>query len=100
MSEPRLLSTADVAKRLGRSRRWMQDFELAKRFGRILGNRRVYTEEDFKRLVDALPRPEPHRALRDVYPPRKASRARSSVMDEALRLARGEVAGRRRRRGS
>jgi hypothetical protein len=84
-----LISRADLAKRLGRSPRWLQDFEPARRYGRMLGGRHVYTEEDYRRILEELPCPSRSSRRAKGGRPTGASAARisGSTLTEALRLA-------------
>lgn len=55
---PHLLTMAEVAGRLGKSLRWLQQFVSGRPFGRMAGRTRLFTEDDFRALVDAMPRPQ------------------------------------------
>src|SRR5579885_2147062 len=52
-----LLDSAELARRLGKSERWLRDFEPAQRYARLLGRTKVWTEEDYRRIKEALPCP-------------------------------------------
>jgi hypothetical protein len=54
---PRLLTLPEVAGRLHKSPRWMQDFLRNNPFGRMAGRTRLFTEADVTALIEALPCP-------------------------------------------
>ena len=54
---PRLLTLPEVAGRLHKSPRWMQDFLRNNPFGRMAGRTRLFTEADVAALIEALPCP-------------------------------------------
>jgi hypothetical protein len=47
---------ADVAAKLGKSKRWLEDFLRQNPCGRRAGRTRIFTDEDLARLVQMLPR--------------------------------------------
>ena len=54
---PCLLKIEDVASRLHKSTRWMQDFLRENPFGRMAGRTRLFTEADIAAIIEALPCP-------------------------------------------
>jgi hypothetical protein len=78
----------DVAKKLGKSKRWLQDFLMKHPCGRRAGRTRIFLEEDVAKLVLLLPKEV------DPFPRKKAGRpitgsaGRTSklTLTEALRL--------------
>jgi hypothetical protein len=52
---PCLFSLAEVAERLHKSPRWMQEFLRDKPFGRMAGRTRLFTEADIAAIIEALP---------------------------------------------
>ncbi len=54
---PTLHTTAQVAERLGTSKRWLQGFLSGRPFGRMAGRSRVFTESDIAQIIEALPAP-------------------------------------------
>ena len=54
---PCLLRIEDVASRLHKSPRWMQDFLRQNPFGRMAGRTRLFTEADVAAIIEALPCP-------------------------------------------
>ncbi len=48
MTPPVLYSMADVAKHLGKSVRWLQEFVRHNPCGRMVGRSRKFTEGDFR----------------------------------------------------
>jgi Helix-turn-helix domain len=51
-----LVTVAEVAARLHKSKRWLQEFLREKPFGRSAGRTRLFTEEDIAAIIDSLPR--------------------------------------------
>ena len=54
---PVLLTLDEVAARLHVSRRWLQGFLKGRPFGRMAGRKRLFTEDDFVSIINALPCP-------------------------------------------
>ena len=54
---PTLHTMAEVAERLGTSKRWLQGFLSGRPFGRMAGRSRVFTEGDIAQIIEALPCP-------------------------------------------
>ncbi len=54
---PRLMTIPEVAERLHKSTRWMQDFLRQNPFGRMAGRTRLFTEADIAAIIEALPCP-------------------------------------------
>lgn len=69
-SAPALFSMVDVAARLGKSRRWLQDFLKNRPYGRMAGRSRLFTESDYFELLQALsgeaPTPRPRQMSKDM----------------------------------
>jgi excisionase family DNA binding protein len=74
----------EAAERLRISRRYLQTLLRQHPYYRRVGRRNLMSEEDLRRLWNALPRPEPARVL----PHRRLSRAAQATLDEALALTR------------
>jgi hypothetical protein len=45
----------DVAKMLGKSKRWLQDFLRGRPIGRMAGRTRLFTQADLNRVIALLP---------------------------------------------
>jgi hypothetical protein len=56
MDDDRLLRMADIARRLGKSVRWLQDHLRAHPCGRFAGRSRIFTEADYRKVLDSFPR--------------------------------------------
>lgn len=46
----------EIAERLGKSPRWLKEFLRRNPHGRLAGRDRIFTDDDLKRLIDALPK--------------------------------------------
>jgi hypothetical protein len=57
MSAVAVYTMEEVAQRLHKSRRWLQDFVRNHPFYRLAGRTKLFTEGDIARLVEALPCP-------------------------------------------
>jgi hypothetical protein len=57
MSVPQIFQMEEVAARLGKSRRWLQDFLRDHPYGRMAGRKRLFTESDITALIEELPCP-------------------------------------------
>jgi len=56
---PEIYRMEEVAAKLGKSRRWLQDFLRDHPCGRRAGRTRLFTPSDLAKLIDALPLEEP-----------------------------------------
>ena len=54
---PTLHTMAEVAERLGTSKRWLQGFLSGRPYARMAGRARVFTEGDIAQIIEALPCP-------------------------------------------
>jgi len=52
---PELYRMEDVAKMLGKSKRWLQDFLRGRPIGRMAGRTRLFTQADLNRVIALLP---------------------------------------------
>src|SRR6266851_8698686 len=79
----------DVAERLHKSRRWLQDFVRGRPIGRLAGRTRLFTEADVLTLIEALPCPSSSssRAKARARISRSEGRTSDGTLTEALRLA-------------
>jgi hypothetical protein len=81
------LRMKDVAARLGKSVRWLQEYLRANPCGRFAGRSRIFTEADYAQLIASLPRDEGPPALR-IQQGRQSVHFRSDTdpWEEAQRL--------------
>lgn len=94
-----LLSVREIARRLGKSVRWLRDFEPAKKYGRRVGRSVMWTEEDYRRIVGELPSAMPERILRRAVPWRGPQRTGDEQMAELRSLLHEKRPTRGARRG-
>lgn len=113
---PKLYDMSDIAGMLKVSKRWLQYHLQGRSIGRIVGRKRMFTQEDAQQIVDELPRVEPVRLAGRVSPSpgksvsasqfiselkqrsrRQADAKRRETLDEALRLANEKPVRRPRR---
>ena len=91
----------DVAERLHKSRRWLQDFIQEYPFYRLAGRTKLFTEGDIARLIEALPCPgsssRPAKAKRRTGT--SAESTSESLWTAARELLRNERPGRSSARG-
>jgi hypothetical protein len=86
----------EVAQRLHKSRRWLQDFVRDHPFYRLAGRTKLFTEGDIARLVEALPCPSSssRRAKAARRTGMSEARTLESLLTEARRLLSSEPRGR------
>jgi len=81
----------EVAKRLHKSRRWLQDFIRVHPYYRLAGRTKLFTENDIICLIKALPYPSssnrPAKADRRIGT--SAARSSESLLIEARKLLTG-----------
>lgn len=94
MSEPSAPETQwpiridDVAKRLGKSVRWLRYYLAHNPAGRMAGRTRLFTEQDFSDLVESLPRAEgPRIPARFATAPRRRFAPAGDPWKDAAELA-------------
>lgn len=52
----KLLTMTDAAARIGKSKRWLQDFLRTRPFGKLVGRKRLFCEDDIAAIIDASTR--------------------------------------------
>src|SRR5215470_8683489 len=84
------LTLSDVAARLHKSRRWVQDFLRTHPYYRLAGRTKLFTESDVLRLYEAMPSPCPssssRRAKIGARTGRSAGHTSASMWTEAAEL--------------
>jgi hypothetical protein len=76
-----------VAERLHKSRRWLQDFLRGRDIGRLAGRTKLFTDADILRLIEALPCPSSSSRRASRRTGRSAARISGGTLTEALALA-------------
>jgi transposase-like protein len=83
---PAVYSMDQVAERLHKSRRWLQDFLRGRDIGRLAGRTKLFTDADILRLIEAVamplklipPRKSPNWSIRGTYLGRYIDRSSGS----------------------
>ena len=88
MTPPTLYTIADVAKHLGKSVRWLQDFVRHNPSGRMVGRSRIFTEGDLAKLIDGLPRDQGSPALVRAKNQKRSVATRRGKTDDWAELQR------------
>ena len=86
---PRLLTLPEVAGRLHKSPRWMQDFLRNNPFGRMAGRTRLFTEADVAAIIEALPCPSSSSNVTDPLSGISAAQSEASLWTKAQKLMTG-----------
>lgn len=93
MQDPWPITMEQCAKRLHISRRTLQDLIRDYPFYRVAGRRKLFAEEDFKRLVNALPSPATGPHLAKIS--RRAGKASDVMLSELVYRIRSDKKGSR-----
>lgn len=90
---PSTLTLHAVAERLHVTRRWLQEYlrqnpydQFGRPVFRVAGRSKIFTEDDYNRLLETLPTPQPRVPLNVRRIRRHQSVVRDATLEEALRL--------------